>query len=165
MAKKRKDKQKEYVDHPRYGNKPMYSGNEFSREEIEASFWAYSGKHYFPESAIVANIEKQSDATFPRTIYVDIEQKCVGCGRCFIFFALEQKYWYEELKFYIDADCVKCVACRKQNREIKEIIQSYEILLKKEDKTDAEIRTLKDVSLELFQQGYIKNQYKIDRIK
>jgi hypothetical protein len=40
----------------------------------------------------------------------------------------------------------------------------YENLLKKIEKTKADILRLKHVALELFQQGYIKNKDKVDKI-
>jgi hypothetical protein len=30
-----------------------------------------------------------------------------------LLFAEEQKYWYEELKFPLEANCLDCVPCRK----------------------------------------------------
>jgi len=164
MSKKRKPIYEEYVNHPRYGDKPIHSGNNFSKDEIEQGFWGYSKEHFFPESVVIANIEKQKYSTFPRTLYVDIKKQCIQCKRSFIFFALEQKYWYEILGFYIDADCVKCIDCRKKERMIKKMMITYENLLKKEEKTDLEISELKKNALELYQLGYIRNKHKIDKI-
>jgi hypothetical protein len=164
MSKKRKSMDKEYVNHPRYGDKPIHSGNSFSKDEIEQGFWGYSREHFFPESVIIADIEKQNYSTFPRTLYVDIKKQCIQCKRSFIFFALEQKYWYEILGFYIDTDCVKCIDCRKKEREIKKMAVAYETLLKKEEKNDFEISELKKIALELYQLGYIRNKHKVDKI-
>ena len=37
----------------------------------------------------------------------------------FCIFAQEQKYWYEDLGLYVDADCINCFACRKEIRKNK----------------------------------------------
>lgn len=164
MPRKHKSRVKQYVNHPRYGDKPIYSGNHCSREEIEQGFWGYGREPIFPESVIIANLEKQNYATFPRKFYVDIEKQCVRCKRLFIFFAKEQQYWYEVLGFYIDADCVKCIDCRKKEHAVKKLILGYENLLKKTNKTEAELSELKHNALELFQLGYIRNKHKLDGI-
>lgn len=165
MSKKRKSRYKDYVPHPRYGDKPLYSGAHYSAEEIEQAHWSYERKSYFPETAIAANIDKQNYSIFPRSLYVDIEKQCRQCGRWFIFYAREQQYWYESLGFYVDADCVKCPDCRRQEQEIKTLMHAYEALLKKPDRTEEEAGQLKAIALELFQLGYIRDQHKIDRLK
>ncbi|GJM07834.1 MAG: hypothetical protein DHS20C11_01100 [Lysobacteraceae bacterium] len=97
MSKKRKSKYKAYVPHPRYGDKPVYSGESFTLEEIHSAFWRYRGEAVFPESAVAADVDKQNYSIFPRKVYVDIEKACRECGRHFLFYALEQRYWFEEL--------------------------------------------------------------------
>ena len=98
---------------------------------------------------------------FPRQYYVDIEKICAQCSRWFLFYAQEQKYWYEELQFYIDADCVKCIECRKSDQAVKAMILRYEVLVKNADRNEEEKDELKNIALELFKQGYIKNVNKI----
>lgn len=155
---------KEYVKHPRYGDKPKYSNNNYSLDEILQSHWHYDRETIFPESAIPADIGKQNYSVFPCTIYVDIEKKCRQCGRWFIFYALEQKYWYEELYFIIDADCVKCIDCRKKEQTIKLMIRDYEALVKNNNRTDTETKKLRNIALELLQLGYIRNKHNIAKI-
>ncbi|PKN96854.1 MAG: hypothetical protein CVU43_18600 [Chloroflexi bacterium HGW-Chloroflexi-5] len=46
----------------------------------------------------------------------------------FIFFAEEQKHWYEELGFGLDSDCVRCVNCRKRQQGIAIARERYEEL-------------------------------------
>ncbi|WP_151173998.1 zinc-ribbon domain containing protein [Pseudoalteromonas ruthenica] len=164
MSKKRKSRFKEYVDHPRYGDKPIYSGEKFTLEEILRAHWRYSEDSIFPETAIKADIEKQNYSIYPRPIYVDIQKKCESCGKWFLFFAKEQKYWYESLRFYIDADCVKCVNCRKKEQEVKHLMSKYEQLLTKSERSEAQTKDLKNIALELFQLGYIRNKNKVDKI-
>ncbi|KHD11347.1 hypothetical protein PN36_20450 [Candidatus Thiomargarita nelsonii] len=155
---------KQYVCHPRYGDKPTISGNTFSIEQIKQAYWGYRRESFFPESAIKADIERQNYSIYPKKLYVDMERQCTQCNRQFIFFAAEQKYWYETLGFYIDADCVKCIDCRKKEQKIKKMMLDYEELLKKSNKTAKETSRLKNIALELFQLGYIRNKHKIERI-
>lgn len=164
MSKKRKSGYKPYVNHPRYGDKPIYSGNKYTLEEILSSHWQYDKEHIFSETAIPADIEKQNYSIYPRKLYVDIEKKCIQCNRWFIFYAIEQKFWYETLGFYIDADCVKCVECRKKEQEIKHLMHTYENLSKKEKRSDEETSILKNTALELYQLGYIRDKQKINKI-
>jgi len=153
-----------YVNHPRYGNKPIVSGTSYSREQIEASYWGYKDKNYFPETAIKADINKQNYVSSPRVLYVDIMKVCNQCKRPFIFFAQEQKYWYENLRFYIDTDCVKCVICRKKEQNIKKMFIEYEKLLKVENRTTTQTKNLKHIALKLYHIGYIKNRQKLHKI-
>jgi len=155
---------KDYVVHPRYGDKPSYSGNSYSYEEIIDTYWGYRREKLFPESAIPADTSKQNYSVFPRTIYVDIEKSCKQCGRPFLFYAKEQKYWYEDLHFYIDVDCVRCIECRKKEQSVKSLILEYEQLVKNTSRTNEETRRLKQLALELYKVGYITNENKINRI-
>lgn len=165
MGKRGTEPKRDYVRHPRFGNKPIVSEFSFSQEDIEQAHWSYAGKQYFPYTAIPADIEKQNYSVLPRSIYVDIEVCCEGCNRLFIFFAKEQKYWFETLNFYVDADCRRCSDCRIKVREIKSLQMKYESLQKISIRTTEEATELKQVALELYQLGYIKNVSKIDQIK
>jgi len=81
MSHKRKSRHTKYVNHPRYGDQPVYLGNVFGVEEIEQAYCDYHRSSFFPETAIAADVEKQNYCIYPRTIYVDIEKKCVQCNR------------------------------------------------------------------------------------
>ena len=155
---------KEYVPHPRYGDRPDFSGKGFSREDVLESWWGYSKETFFPETAIRADVANQNYSVFPRSLYVDIEKKCRDCGRDFLFFAREQKHWYEELYFTVDAQCVKCIDCRKKEQEIRVLAGEYENLLKKEDRTEEEMAKLKLLASELYEIGYIRNKRKLGEI-
>ena len=164
MGKKKIRPQREYVTHPRYGNKPTRSDLIASNDEIMQSHWSYNKDSIFPESAIKADISKQNYSIYPRNIYVDVEKQCIQCNRWFIFYAKEQKYWYETLGFYVDADCVKCIDCRKKEHSIKHMMQDYEKLIAKETRTEKETKQLKTIALELFQLGYIRDRNKVESI-
>ncbi|WP_444890997.1 zinc-ribbon domain containing protein [Microbulbifer sp. DLAB2-AA] len=133
-------------------------------EMAASAHWSLDKDSIFPETAIPANIDRQNYSIFPRKFYVDIERCCIQCRRWFIFFANEQKHWFEGLGFYVDADCTKCVDCRKNDQNIKLMQKRYQILSVKKDRNAKEISELKRIALELFQLGYIKDQTKVDRI-
>lgn len=126
--------------------------------------WSFDKDCVFPETAIPANAAKQNYSIFPRKFYVDIERCCTHCGRWFIFYAVEQKFWFEELGFYVDADCTKCIDCRKNDQNLKLLQKRYQVLNVKSDRTTKETSELKKIALELFQLGYIKDKAKVDRI-
>jgi len=138
-----------YVPHSRYGKLPRitgldvengqngaYIGHLPTEDELMAKH--RQGKLFgldplllgfrIPGTAIVADPAKQSGTSFPRTHYYDIERKCRDCARIFIFFAEEQRYWYEELHFPIDADGVRCEPCRKSTRSLAALKARYDIL-------------------------------------
>lgn len=156
---------KNYVPHPRYGSQPIISDHVYSKNEIDRAHWRYAGLSYFAETAIPAETEKQNYADYSRKLYVDIEETCKSCQREFIFFALEQKYWFEELKFWVDSHCIKCINCRKRDFEIKQMQIKYSNLISKIDRTAEETLIVKAIGQELFELGYIKNLNKLNKIK
>ncbi len=52
----------------------------------------------------------------PYFAYNDRKYICEDCGQAFIFWAKEQQYWYETLKFIIDSRPKQCPACRRKRR-------------------------------------------------
>lgn len=159
-----KKKTKIYVSHPRYGNAPMHQQRRYTDDDIKNSYWYYKFVTFFRNSAISADISKQNYTTCPRRLYVDIEKSCLECGRAFIFYALEQRYWYEELKFYIDADCRTCIDCRNKEKKVKEKTIRYEELILMKNRTIREIKELKNIASELSEIGYLKNKSKLAQI-
>jgi hypothetical protein len=164
MSRRRKQKNRLYVDHPRFGNKPIPSGHKYSKEQIERAHWRYPSLEYFPETAIPASTDKQKYSIYPRSLYVDIVEYCEVCHRPFIFFAKEQQYWFETLRFWIDAHCTRCFDCRHKDHEIKVMRRKYEVLVSNSNRSESESRELKQVALELYQLGYIRDVEKINQI-
>lgn len=150
-----------YVEHPRYGRRPHYTGlnpdpydilhvhlhsNATNIHELQKIHVHLFGKRdgllkgleaITPEelrriagTAILANPSKQNRPTVPVTHYYDIECVCRNCRRQFIFFAEEQKHWYEELGFRLEVDCVLCPPCRKREQSLAAKRATYERLLK-----------------------------------
>lgn len=98
----------------------MNNGYSYPDDVVLDAFWEYNHVKFYTKSAIPANIVKQTLGTFPRRLYVDIEYQCQECRRWFLFFALEQKYWYEELGFYIDSHPTLCMECRVKKKRTKD---------------------------------------------
>ena len=153
-----------YVKHPRYGANPKKSKYKFSKEEIEKAHWRYSSLKYFSETAIPANTARQQLSTYQREIYVDIEEQCEVCKRPFLFFAQEQRHWFEVLGFFIDAHCTRCIECRKEEHEVRRLHKSYQKLLEQEKRTVQDTKKLKKIATELYNLGYIKDKNKVDKI-
>jgi hypothetical protein len=78
------------------------------------------------KTAQKADIEKQNYTTCPRHWYVDAVFTCCGCGEEFTFSAEEQRFWYEDKKFYVDAFPKRCIQCRKAERTRIELRQRYD---------------------------------------
>jgi hypothetical protein len=118
-----------FVEHPRYGSRPKITGlnprNDYYRVFLH---WHSGDESRIPNTAIEADLKRQSPATVPVTHYFDVRRVCRDCSQQFIFFALEQKHWYEELGFGLDADCVRCPVCRKKQQGVARMRHRYEEL-------------------------------------
>ncbi len=154
------------VPHPRYGVFPILS-DDHEAVAIARKRWGerYWGKTVFPESAILADPEKQNYSVIPRVLYVDMKKTCRDCGRSFIFFAKEQKYWYEKLKFTIDADCVRCPECRRSERTLRRRFDRYSQSVISTELDDAAFATLIDDALFLWEHDLLKNKQKLFRLR
>ena len=142
----------EYVEHPRYGKAPRYTGldpnpnssavhlhwntRSYTQHQLQEMERLLGWRPTFPAdgtrivrgTAVEADLSRQTPATVPVTHYYDIDKICSDCGRRFIFFADEQKHWYEELCFPLEADAVRCPPCRKRLQHIARTRERYEQL-------------------------------------
>ncbi|MEM7060049.1 MAG: zinc-ribbon domain containing protein [Pseudomonadota bacterium] len=127
---------------------------------MRTSYWRYKRVSpyimYFPETAIRANISRQNTGWGWRPYYVDIARPCRICRRWFIFFALEQKHWYETLGFFIDADCLECQDCRYDRQGQEARVRRYEALLAIAQKSREDWTELELLGQHLFDIGYIR---------
>lgn len=87
------------------------------------------------------------------THYWDFDRLCRRCNRRFIFFAAEQKYWYEELRFPEFAEAWECVECRKALHEILELRKRYEELVTTRARTEAQTMDLVECAATLIEAG------------
>jgi hypothetical protein len=53
----------------------------------------------------------------PYRAYFDVTLKCEDCKSDFVFSASEQRFWYEELKFWVQSHPKQCRDCRRIRRE------------------------------------------------
>lgn len=171
------------VVHPRYGNRSIRSGVSIVADKLARAYWGYSqaiiigadGKHHgklrnflgeteylFAASAIAGNPAKQKFSIFPRLYYVDKLRTCRSCRRWFIFYALEQRHWYETLGFWIDAECVHCHACRSKDQRLRRAQMRYaERIVISTALTDREFLTLLKDALFLAESGILKGDTKL----
>ena len=164
VAKRRCTVVPNVVPHPRYGDCIVPSGFVVATSEI-LSFWGYQGQTIFPESAIPADVSRQSFTVLPRRYYVDILKQCVMCKRQFIFFAREQQHWYEELGFTIDADCVRCVECRKSDQQLRRRFTRYSEAVRRTDIDDRDFETLVGDAVFLWQAGVLRDGQRLRRLR
>ncbi|MFC1835514.1 zinc-ribbon domain containing protein [Thermodesulfobacteriota bacterium] len=149
------DQYTEFVAHPRYGRRPRITGLNPETDYGRGVFlhW-HSGKECrIPNTAIHADLSRQSPATVPVTHYFDAKRLCRDCGKPFIFFAEEQKYWYEELGFPLDSDCIRCVVCRKKLQGLKLKRERYEELFRVSDRTLEQDLEMVDCCISLVESG------------
>ena len=106
IMKRIPDEYATYIEHPRYGRRPRITG--MNPETVYGGdvfiHWHSSKKCRIPNTAILADLSQQTPATVPVTHYYDVKRHCLDCGRSFLFFAEEQKHWYEVLGFGLDSD-------------------------------------------------------------
>ena len=78
------------------------------------------------ETAVRADISRQNYTVCPRHWYLDAIIKCSACGEKFRFSVVEQKLWYEDLYFYVDAFPKQCTDCRKERRNHVRLRNEYD---------------------------------------
>ncbi len=167
----------EHVEHPRYGKGPRWTGldpnpnspgvhlhwNTMRMSErllrvIEQSLgWRPAfpddGSRMIRGTAVAADLSLQTPATVPVTHYYDLDKVCRDCGRRFIFFAEEQKHWYEDLGFPLEADCTRCPPCRKKLQWIGRKRKRYEQLMHVSQRSPDQTLEMAECCLALIEQG------------
>lgn len=53
----------------------------------------------------------------PYFAYFEIELRCEDCEQKFVFSAREQRFWYEQRKFWVQSRPKQCVSCRRIRRQ------------------------------------------------
>lgn len=143
----------DFVEHPRYGRQPRFTGL-----NPQTNFDGFPFLHFhsppscrIDNTAILADLRKQVAATIPVTHYYDVKRQCRDCNRMFIFFAAEQKYWYEDLQFPLESDCIRCCLCRAKQRQIVHSLQQYENLFHVAKRTSEQTLTMTECCLYLIE--------------
>lgn len=154
------------VRHPRYGAEPRPSGLKVAEAEIRRGHWRLGSDTLFPDTVLVADTAKQNYAIYPRAYYVDVLRHCRNCRRPFIFFAAEQRYWFETLRLFVDADCVHCPDCRRESRSVHRRLRRYSDVMAKGDvATRKELMFLVDDAIYLVERGVLKNLSQVGALK
>ena len=129
-----------FVDHPRYGKSPHSTGLNPDGKTGSGAFmhWHSPKECRIPNTAFAANGSQQNAGMGYVTHYFDVTKKCVDCNRMFLFFAKEQRFWYEILKFNLSANCIRCVECRKPVRGSESLRKRYDQLANTADISESD---------------------------
>jgi hypothetical protein len=143
----------------------MVSGVKVPRDKIERGHWSYGYQTIYPESVLVADTSKQNYSIYPREYYVDLLEYCRTCNRPFIFFAREQKHWFETLRFFVDARCVLCPECRRDSQTHRRRLRRYSDLFAKPTKSARDLMHLVNDGAYLLRRGVLRNLSTLGRLK
>jgi hypothetical protein len=108
-------------EHPWYGPIPLIevttsgADGKLSRHHT----WDLSYQPELPPGAIRGDPRAQEFCGMcqePKYLYLDEPRRCLQCGNAFTFWAREQKFWYETLKFNFASTAVRCVTCRRRRK-------------------------------------------------
>jgi hypothetical protein len=149
----------------RHGTAVVRSGCTATEEQVRSSYWQYRSATIFVESAIAADLRRQNFTTFPRGFYVDMLKTCRACQRPFLFFAREQQHWYEELGFYVDADCVRCVECRRSEQQLRRRFRRYSQHVARADLGEPALEALVGDAVYLWQAGILRSEQQLRRLR
>jgi hypothetical protein len=156
-----------FVTHPRYGQGPRITGlnpeSDYATGRVFLHWHSPEGVR-IPNTAIPADLSKQGPATIPVTHYFDVKRQCRDCERPFIFFAEEQKFWYEELGFPLESDCVRCVDCRKKQQGLERKRERYQELFHVEERTIDQELEMADCCLSLIEAA-VFHQRQLERVR
>lgn len=149
---KRKDEFENYAEHSRYGKRPRITGLNPETNYLKVFLHWHSREGIrVPNTAIQADLTIQAPATVAVTHYFDSKRICRDCNKPFIFFAEEQKHWYEELGFGLDSDCVRCPVCRKQQQGLARAKERYEELFHTQNRNDDQNLEMAECCLALIE--------------
>jgi len=140
-----------FVKHPRYGQRPRFT--DVVVQKVPGFHTVIQPEHAIDGTAIEADVNRQYYTTVPVRYYLDSVWDCVDCGRPFIFFAEEQKYWYETLRFYVWTGCKRCIDCRNRQHGLEGQRRRYEDLFHCERRTINETLEMAECSVALMENG------------
>jgi hypothetical protein len=153
MGRNRAREYADFVEHPRYGKGPRRTGLDVvdSRDGSVYCHWHSPLGVRVPNTAVAADVNRQARATLHVTHYFDARRVCRECRRPFLFFAEEQKHWYEELGFPLEADYLECPPCRKDEHRLRALRGRYEALLGNAQRTQEGTLELVECALALVE--------------
>ena len=157
------------VPHPRAWQMAACSPHQrpaMSIEEMRLRVWQLRGASIVPGTAVLANAgHPERDSYFARAIYADVLKQCAACARPFVFYANEQRFWFETLLLPPDVDCVNCPPCRKQLRRVKAALARYAQRLHVPRLRTKDMKAFVDDVLFLFEQGELRDIGRLGAIK
>ena len=163
-----------YVEHPRYGRGPRYTGFDPPAKQPFDAHWHSNKKIRVADTAIEANGSKQHWVIGARSYgfglsvryYFDVRRVCQDCNRPFLFFAEEQRHWYEKLRIPLEVDCIRCHNCRRKHRKHARLRKRFSELLDVSRPSASELVELVTISLDLIADGeFSAHQKMFDRIR
>ncbi len=147
-----------YVEHPRYGREPRLTHLRPPRgRKWKHLHWHSPPEDCIPETAVEADTNLQRNPSVLVTHYFDVRRVCRDCGRKFIFFADQQKHWYEVLDLKLDVNCVRCFPCRKIRHRAKVARERYDELIHHAEPGPVEWAELAELTVDLIQLGAFSN--------
>lgn len=124
------------------------------------------GTAYSPEASIPADLSRQNFTAFPLEHYADKLSRCRDCRRSFVFYAQEQKYWYEDLGFHVSVACpARCSECRRTRHRRIRRFQRYSLLIRKGELTERELAILVGDAVMLYESGILEDEQRLRRLK
>ena len=156
------------VPHPRareMARRAHGRATHMSAAQIQAKVWRLSAGTILPETAVLANVERQRTSWCARPVYVDLLKRCKTCRRPFVFYANEQRFWYEALQFDVNVDCVMCPPCRKLAHRTKACLDRYATAVNAPRLDAKAMKTFVDDALYLLEQGLVRNLSHVGAIK
>lgn len=154
----------EFVEHPRYGRGPRFTDLATKSKPTGYRLASYISQDMIPGTAVEADLERQTSSPVPVLYYFDLQRLCVDCCRPFIFFAEEQKHWYENLGFVLDADCVRCVPCRKRQQGLGRMRERYEELYHVHDRSAEQDIEMAECCLSLIEASLFHRR-QVERVR
>lgn len=146
-----------YVEHPRFGRGPRVTGQNPPPERPGSGCFGVHTlrkiEEIVPGTAVDADPSRQNGTPVFILSYCDLRRVCTDCRRPFLFFAEEQKHWYETLGFNIHADAVRCFPCRLRRRGVERKRKRYNELVSLRDIGAGQCVELAELTLDLIEAG------------
>lgn len=133
-------------------------------DEIRARAWPLRGETIVPGTAQLPGASAPW-SLFGRHVYADLLKTCRDCGRPFLFYASEQRFWYETLQLPQGVDCVACPPCRKLARRVKACHARYDEALHAPRLDAKDMKAFVDDALFLLEQGVLRNLARLGALK
>ena len=157
------------VAHPRAREMAQASPHQrpaMSVDEMRARVSQLRNASIVPGSAVLARAgHPETGGYFDRAVYADVVRQCAACARPFMFYANEQRYWFETLLMPADVECKHCVPCRRQARRVKAAHARYQAAVHAPRLDAKDMKTFVDDALLLFEVGAVRNPSRLGAIK